>query len=51
MGASAAAAMLLHGLKPSAAQALSMRLISRVVPHDELLPAAQAVAEQVHVES
>ncbi len=46
MGAPAAAAMLHHGLKPSAAQALSMRLITDVVPHDRLLPAAQSLAEQ-----
>ncbi len=46
MGKSHSCAMLQHGLKPTAQQALDMRLISRVVPHDRLLLDAQSLAEQ-----
>jgi peroxisomal 3,2-trans-enoyl-CoA isomerase len=46
MGAANAAAMLRNNFKPSASEALSMHLVSRVVAHDNLLPSAQALAEQ-----
>ena len=46
MGKSHSCAMLQHGHKPNAQQALDMQLISRVVPHDRLLFDAQLLAEQ-----
>lgn len=46
MGPTNSAAMLLTNLKPSAHQALQMRLISQVVAHNDLIPSAQSLAEQ-----
>ena len=46
MGKDHASRMLLYGMKPNAQQALAMRLVIQVVPHAQLLPAAQSLAEQ-----
>jgi peroxisomal 3,2-trans-enoyl-CoA isomerase len=47
MGAEAAGRMLgEEGWRPTAAEALEVGLVDRVVPHEELLPAAQAMAAQ-----
>jgi len=47
VGREAAAELLYTGRIVDADEARAMRLVSRVVPHDELLPAAFAVAERI----
>ena len=46
MGPRHAHAMLREGFKPTAHDALDMRLVTSVVPHSQLLPHAQSLAEQ-----
>ncbi len=51
MGPVHAHAMLREGFKPTAHEALDMRLAGYVVPHSQLLPHAQSLAEQWIAES
>ncbi|MEY2402832.1 MAG: hypothetical protein QOD38_383, partial [Acidimicrobiaceae bacterium] len=47
VGREHAAELLFTGRVVDAARALDLRLVSRVVPHDELLPAALALAAEI----